>query len=172
VRLEVKFCGYCLVGFALGVLTALLAVVLPRDRQTRYKQSQIHAAWEQRAPTEYRLYFQAVPSSIPIPPNIDWSTNTWRRLVYWRAFARTYAFGSPAQTSASRPLRTYGFGFEDPNWMEWGDASMGAELAERALQKAREGMSPQAVRAWVSENYQYPSPPPMSISGRLVGSHQ
>jgi hypothetical protein len=144
------------VGFILGVLVASLTHKTIAENRAQSQASKYRVSWEQHADRTYEAYMLGVHGQIPIPYGIDWSTNTWRQLAFWRAFAQAYSIGMVTQRNERRPLRTYGLNIKDPDWMEWRDAAEGARLAEQALMRLREGMDSADLREWVSSAYKYP----------------
>lgn len=93
---------------------------------------------------------------VPIPPQIEFSTDSWRKLNFWRHFARSYSLiytNTPLQPRRLAVGQAPLLHLEDPCWFEGRDSLAAGYFAHDALMKVQEGLSFDELVTWVSSNY-------------------
>lgn len=159
VRMKTTYTRYAasVLPLCLGIVLGSGIVYWYSKNRERSEQLRVEQAWKIRAPLSWNLYYGHSMDRVPIPRDIDLSTNSWRQLVFWTAFARAYVY-----TDTNTPhnvLRSYGIRMSDPKWMEWVDEVAGYELGYRAKVQTISGKSYREVVEWVSTNFDYPPQP-------------
>jgi len=154
------------VGLLIGaVLGAAAAHVSQRCSET-FRQKEVARRFSEQHWFNATNYFHAT-RRIPIPPDMDLGTDTWRRLTFWKDFARHYSSlstnGLPLIDSddprAWRLAHHPGVGgyvmpiLDDPNWMECREAYPAYCLAYDAMLMARKGLSYDELCRWVKSNW-------------------
>lgn len=109
---------------------------------------------DQGAGASESYYAEKFP--VPLPRNLDFSSNTWQRLNYWRIFARSYQhLHYPKRhfsIETTMPLDPW----EAAEQVDYGsDAARPWSLAMEAHQRIKRGEKFDDVVKWVAENYQY-----------------
>ncbi len=142
--------------FVVGLLVGggtVYSVSLLRERQ---RQAEFERVWRLTGPAALQRYFRW-GGQVPIPQNVDLSTNTCRQLVFWQAFADLYvAWGTNSYSEPQFPyigVRDYGYNKGDPHWFDYVDKAAGAEFARKALAERSKGLSYDALVEWVATNY-------------------
>jgi hypothetical protein len=160
----VSQCVVLIVGVGLGFGLSL-SVRLYQKKQSEYRvnriiigqrQAETAERWRVEAAAAADAYYgRTIP--VPLPPNLDFSTNTWQKLNYWSRFARYFLWYQSPQAPHRVSLIAYG-----PNPDPWESVICFEErldgpsgLAMDAVQKLRKGESFNDVRNWVGEHAKY-----------------
>ena len=138
-------------AFSLGVLVGAIGMFGFKFVHERREKNQIDQNWRQRSPNGLQAYYRS-SVKVPLPKNLDLSTNTWRQLVFWEAYARLYTLAGTNNISRPFALRSYGFSKKDPYWFSYLDVGGGSELAYGALSQRASGLSDEQISQWVSTN--------------------
>lgn len=143
-RTALVFLSGLLVGAAV-----MFAIQLARERQ---QEASVAKTWRRTGGTGLLPYFRPAVR-VPIPQNLDLSTNTWRQLVFWDAFASSFCYQGTNPFVDRPSLRTYGFSMSDPNWFMYADKMQGREFAREVLSLNARGLNHDELVQWVSTNY-------------------
>jgi hypothetical protein len=139
--------------FLLGLLVGAMAMFGASVVRERQKQARTEQAWRQYGGAGLLPYFRP-RVRVPLPPNVDLSTNTWQQLVFWEGFAAFYSYQG-TNTFIDRPsLRSYVFRMDDPwSWFTYANRAKGQEFAREVLSLRTRGLSYDELVRWVSTNY-------------------
>jgi len=148
-----------IVAFIFGLIGGGLLIHSAHIWSKKQEQQRKHQVWQEAIPATVTNYFFAT-RAVPIPPDLDFSTNSWRQLNYWLAFARAYTAidtNVPILLWSERPPRlvTPGFRPEDPNWIGYVDGFAASRLANDAAAMSQRGLSFPDLVSWVKTNFQF-----------------
>ena len=120
--------------------------------QERRKEANVETTWRRTGGTGLLPYCRPAVK-VPMPQSLDLSTNTWRQLAFWEAYASFYCY-TGTNAFVNRPsLRSYGFRMDDPRWFEYADRMQGTEFAREVLDLRTKGMDYDQLVQFVSTNY-------------------
>src|SRR5262245_44759645 len=109
------------VGTVLGAVLSLAVRIHQKEQTTRYIGSKSWESRQQQVAERWQLESNAVLQAyssmqyVPIPRNLDFSTNTWQRLNYWSSFTRSYLqYNSPQFWKPLHGIISLAFPIEDP----------------------------------------------------------
>ena len=139
------------IAFSLGVLVGAIGIFGLNFVRERREKNQIEQIWRQRSPNGLQAYFRS-SVKVPFPKNLDLTTNTWRQLVFWEAYARLYTLAGTNNVGRPHAMWSYGFSKKDPYWFDYLDVTGGSELAYGALEQRASGLSDEQISQWVSTN--------------------
>lgn len=140
------------VGFHTAAASKLVASEHKRPEQAN---KQADEQWRAMLPTMATNYFFS-NRRVPIPTTLDFSTNTWRQMNYWRSFSQAYvsiSTNAPLMPRRCTAGRIYSFdlvGAPIRDVIEGPDIVAGADAAYDALLQVQKGMKSDDLVRWVS----------------------
>jgi hypothetical protein len=123
--------------------------------RAEYANERAREQWRATLPAMATNYFWS-ERRVPIPRTLDFSTNAWRQMNYWRSFALAYVSIStnpplgPRRYTAGRIYSFNLVGAPMRDWMEGPDGVAAADAAHDALLQVQAGMQYDDLVQWVS----------------------
>jgi len=144
---SIKYILVFLIGAAVGVFV----VQSKAKRNGRLESEAIITRWKQSVPLMTAMYYRP-GRQVPVPLNLDLSTNTWPQLSFWCGFARAYQVLKDDDLKERHRIETPAFPFDDPAWPQVASQLFGAEFAKEAFRKSKEGLSQRELVDWVTRH--------------------
>ncbi len=123
-----------------------------------FRENRRHAGLRNSAMTseqiaQIKVYIATRTNRYPIPPSVDFSTNTIRQMVFWQTFCSTYDYWKDKRYREA--IRTPGINFEDPRWFQFVDSHRGWEFAEWLFhcRDIQGSLGTEDIPQWVATNY-------------------
>jgi len=181
------YLGVLVFGIGVGFGLSLL-VRIHQKRQTEHfvndeyfqaRENETVERWRVEAPAALGAYyhgsvppaldwkFSVVPNTglsypVPLPNDVDFSSNTWQKLNYWEKFSNAFLSYQSPMVWPRAHITTYGT-CPDPwaavrEFEGWpnGNGTSPWQLAMDALTRLRQGIPFEEVRSWVGQNVRYP----------------
>lgn len=163
----VTHCTALVVGVVVGGALSLTARLHQKNETTAVIDAAVGwkamadrrvATWRKEAPVATAAYFTDT-TRVPIPTDLDLSSNTWQKLNYWSIFTRSFLwYQSPVDWTHSSLVAYLP---RDNPWDAVAEFETEADgpshLAMLALQQLKQGESFENVRQWVRDNAKYAS---------------